>query len=225
MEHAMSTTVHPSPAPRLHPPARDADGRAEPEATFDSAVRPQIGGMLRAARAILGSEDLAWDAVQETLLRVWQDGWLPAEPGPALRRLATLSALHIARCGRRRRAHEEARALQQPCCAEDPLAQVEGEELRAEVRGMLADLTRRYRGVLELHGLEGEDYASIARRLRVPVGTVRSRLSRARRELRLRLGRLEAASREELRESGNPARGGGIRPSGGGVRGGPPAGR
>jgi DNA-directed RNA polymerase specialized sigma24 family protein len=48
-------------------------------------------------------------------------------------------------------------------------------------------LTRGYREVFELYAFEGYDYHEIATQLSVPVGTVKSRLARARRELRRRL--------------------------------------
>ena len=41
--------------------------------------------------------------------------------------------------------------------------------------------------MFELFELQGLSYATIARRLEIPVGTVRSRLSRARNELRTSL--------------------------------------
>lgn len=144
--------------------------------------------MLRAARRILGSEDLAWDAVQETLLRVWRlDTPVPASRA-TLRRLSVLSALHLARCRRRRSFHEDRAAVSDACCAEDPLADVESSELRRTLRAALARLTRAYREVFELYEFEGCDYRRIAALLRVPVGTVRSRLARARRELRTVFG-------------------------------------
>lgn len=154
------------------------------EHDFSRHVSPQIPSMLRAAREILGSEDLAWDAVQETLLRLWCCGWPSERPAAALRRLATLSAQHLARCGRRRRLHEDQACGQEPCCSEDPLAEVAGAELRATLRTALARVTGCYRLVFELYEFEGRDYQEIAAVLSVPIGTVRSRLSRARRELR-----------------------------------------
>jgi RNA polymerase sigma-70 factor (ECF subfamily) len=144
--------------------------------------------MLRAARAILRSEDLAWDAVQEALLRAWRPGARDLPSGGALRRLAALSALHLARCGRRRTYHEDRRAADaRPCCAQDPLADVASVEIRQELRAALARLTEAYRVVFELYELDGCGYHEIAARLALPIGTVRSRLARARRALRTQL--------------------------------------
>ena len=82
------------------PPCEPPPARAEED--FRAAVFPHLRPMLSAARAILASEDLAWDAVQETLLRVWFHGELPPEPRGVLVSLARRSSLHILRCRRRR---------------------------------------------------------------------------------------------------------------------------
>jgi RNA polymerase sigma-70 factor (ECF subfamily) len=152
--------------------------------------------MLRAARAILGSDDLAWDAVQEALLRVWRLG--ERAPGPALRRLATLSALHLSRCQRRRRFHEERAPAGEICCAQDPLVDLASSAQRQALRAALARITRAQREVFELYEFHGRDYRQIADALAVPIGTVRSRLARARRELRAHLPAHEAPPRRAL---------------------------
>ncbi len=144
--------------------------------------------MLRAAQSILGCGDLAWDAVQETLLRVWGKGWLPGEPLGALVHLTARSSLHQLRCQRRRSFHEAKVGEEyEACCAEDPLAALENTELAQNVRRALRSLTDEYRVVLELYEFGGESYDAIAERLGLPVGTVRSRLSRGRALLRDRL--------------------------------------
>jgi DNA-directed RNA polymerase specialized sigma24 family protein len=53
----------------------------------------------------------------------------------------------------------------------------------------LARLPAEYREVILLVGLEGMNYESVARILDVPIGTVRSRLSRGRERLRALMGR------------------------------------
>jgi RNA polymerase sigma-70 factor (ECF subfamily) len=151
--------------------------------SFTQRVTPAIPAMVQAAHAILASNDLAWDAVQDALLRVWRLG-LRRPSVPALRRLAALSALHLARCRRRRAFHEDRAAALEPCCPADPLADVADAEERQLLLSALARVTAQYRQVLELYELEGRDYRAIASALDLPVGTVRSRLHRARRELR-----------------------------------------
>jgi len=61
------------------------------------------------------------------------------------------------------------------------------DERAAQVQAALATLTPDYRAILVLREMEGCDYETIADILDLPLGTVRSRLSRARMELRERL--------------------------------------
>ncbi|MGP4024855.1 RNA polymerase sigma factor [Actinomadura sp. 3N407] len=66
--------------------------------------------------------------------------------------------------------------------------------LAADVRDVLNRLSPEHRAVLTLRDLEGLDEESAARMLRVPAGTVRSRLFRARASFR-RSWRAEGSSR------------------------------
>ncbi|MEU9359664.1 RNA polymerase sigma factor [Streptomyces sp. NPDC048301] len=80
-------------------------------------------------------------------------------------------------------------------------ARVSAEGIRAELAGALAALPARYRDVLLVVAWGDLDYAEAAEALSVPVGTVRSRLHRARKKLREALGgsdptRLHDASEE-----------------------------
>jgi len=173
-------------------PARRAPGSSD--ASLDSGddltelVNPHLPRLFDCARAILGSDDRAWDAVQETLLRIWRKGWLPPDPGRVLAHLVVRSSLHQLRCDRRRRAHESrADAQLDRCCPEDPLGALEREERALLVRRALRFLSSEHRAVVELFAFDGESYERISERLGLPVGTVRSRLSRARTALRERL--------------------------------------
>lgn len=66
----------------------------------------------------------------------------------------------------------------------DVSAHVEREEGVAQIRAALARLSDEHRAILVLRELEGCDYETIAGMLDLPVGTVRSRLHRARSQLR-----------------------------------------
>ncbi|MBI4161023.1 MAG: sigma-70 family RNA polymerase sigma factor [Acidobacteria bacterium] len=82
----------------------------------------------------------------------------------------------------------------------DPLATLEENERAAWVREGLMTLDPTFREVLVLREAEGLDYREIAGILRLPVGTVRSRLARARARLRQALLR--------TRDAGSAPRGG-----------------
>lgn len=68
------------------------------------------------------------------------------------------------------------------------------EERAEETRAALAELPEEFRTILVLREIEGCDYQAIAEILATPIGTVRSRLHRARLELR---NRLQARSPEQ----------------------------
>ncbi len=69
-------------------------------------------------------------------------------------------------------------------------------ERAVEVHRALAELSVEYREVIVLREIDGCRYDGIAEILNVPVGTVRSRLFRARLELRDRLAPLIAERSE-----------------------------
>src|SRR5262245_24347751 len=74
--------------------------------------------------------------------------------------------------------------------APSPEAQRIGAKERARVLTALAELPPAFREVLVLREIEELSYAEIANIIGTPVGTVMSRLSRARGELRTRFGTL-----------------------------------
>ena len=175
---------------RAEPKREDAIPRQQDtlRSDFDRLVEPHLHDLFRVAFDVLKSEDLGWDAVQETLLRIWVQGWLPAEPRAALIRLVAKSALHQRRCFQRRLYHETlAASTEEDCCDEDPLRSLNREERARAVREALKCLDADHRDLLIRFEFQGESYATIADHLGIPVGTVRSRLSRARSRLRLLL--------------------------------------
>jgi RNA polymerase sigma-70 factor, ECF subfamily len=74
-----------------------------------------------------------------------------------------------------------------PDHADDVAGRVDQQELLADMMAALATLRTAEREVLALCGWAGLDYAEAAQALGIPVGTVRSRLSRARAKLARRL--------------------------------------
>jgi RNA polymerase sigma-70 factor, ECF subfamily len=64
-----------------------------------------------------------------------------------------------------------------------PREQLEQEESRDQVRQALTQLSEEHRTILVLREIEGCDYETIAGMLDIPVGTVRSRLFRARMQM------------------------------------------
>jgi len=70
---------------------------------------------------------------------------------------------------------------------EDPADQVAERERASHMQEAFAELKQEHQAVLVLRVIEDLSYDEIARTLGVPIGTVMSRLSRARVELKQRL--------------------------------------
>jgi RNA polymerase sigma-70 factor (ECF subfamily) len=77
---------------------------------------------------------------------------------------------------------------------DDILGELIGGETTAALHRTVRELPERYRDVIILCDLEERSYEDVARLIGCPVGTVRSRLHRARALLSAKLKRLNAAS-------------------------------
>jgi RNA polymerase sigma-70 factor (ECF subfamily) len=153
---------------------------------FEAAIRPHVGRLLAIARGILGSDDLAWDAAQEALLALWKQQRMPPAVEAWLVRAVTIRSLFVLRTRNRRRKHEQIASQLRPesVPAGNPWQSAERGELRQKLEEALAELSDEHRVVFVLREIDGMDYDSIAETIGVPVGTVRSRLNRARSALR-----------------------------------------
>ncbi len=170
---------------RVHGPAPT---QADPLALTQADERR----LLALGARILGCPDLARDALQEALVSLWQEATPPANVPAWLGRAMLHRTLHARRTRARRAAHEEqaGRAAWTGRTGEDPAGAIERAEARARIDAAVAALPPEHRGAFVLREAEGLDYQAIAARLGVPVGTVRSRIHRARARLADLLGPL-----------------------------------
>jgi RNA polymerase sigma-70 factor (ECF subfamily) len=176
----------PRPAPGTSSGLRPGRSPLPPsDDAFAALVRPHLHEILRVARNQLGCEHLAWEAVQEALLSLWTRRVAPPNPRAWLIRAVRFRSLHLGRTIRRRVKHEKQSGLDRREAVDDgqPARSMVAEEVQLAVRAALEALGEKHREVLTLHLMEGLTYEAIARRLDVPIGTVRSRLSRAREAL------------------------------------------
>lgn len=159
--------------------------RVERASQVDLA-QSHVPRMLLVARRILGCDDLAWDAVQEALILLWHEEHPPHDLVGWLVRAVVHRSLHQSRSRRRRRAHEERSGAWPSLDDEhsDPCGAAQARELAEHIAHCLAQLPPAFRRVLAARDVEGLDYEQIAARLKLPIGTVRSRLHRARAMLR-----------------------------------------
>jgi RNA polymerase sigma-70 factor, ECF subfamily len=153
---------------------------------FAEATRPLLGHLVSIARRILGDEDAAWDAVQEALVSLWLYDTMPLNLRSWLTRAVVHRSLHLARCQSRRHKHEfQARfGRSEASDRDDPSHHLEGEDLGRILEEALSRIAPDQRTVLLLSVVEQMDYESIAAALEIPIGTVRSRMNRARGALR-----------------------------------------
>jgi RNA polymerase sigma factor (sigma-70 family) len=145
---------------------------------------------------LTGDWSVAEDVVSLTFLEAWRlRGRVDPGPTGSLRPWLLGIATNVARNVRRAARRYDGVLARlpppgaEPDFAEDLVARLDDREQIARVRHVLAQLRTPEREVLALCVLAGLDYAEAAEALGVPVGTVRSRLSRA----RTRLSRLVAA--------------------------------
>jgi RNA polymerase sigma-70 factor (ECF subfamily) len=152
-------------------------------------VEPEIPRLRRYARALTRATDRADDLVQDTLVRALSKFHL-WQPGTDIRAWLFTIMHHQYVNTVRREAREKAtvdieHVSSTLAATTDPTARRQLMELDRA----LARLPSEQREVVLLVGLEGMAYESVAQILGVPIGTVRSRLSRGRERLRELMGR------------------------------------
>ena len=161
----------------------------DPDA-FRQLFNDHVRSVYNHAFRLTGNWSVAEDVVSVTFLEAWRlrsrvDLDVDGSLRPWLLGVATNVARNVRRAARR---HEGAlarlpRADVVPDFADDVSARIDDRERLALAMAALAALRKPEREVLALCVWSGLDYAEAAEALGVPVGTIRSRLSRARRKL------------------------------------------
>lgn len=166
---------------------------------FDVLITAHIPHLRRYARALAGDVARADDLVQDTLERAWVKFhlWQPAlELRPWLFTIMHNIYVNQVRASARR---EHASLTEEVA---ETLAVRPNQNDMLEVNDLVACLGRlplEQREVLLLISLENVNYAQVAQILGVPVGTVTSRLARARTRLRRLLeGAGDTAARKQI---------------------------
>lgn len=167
-----------------------ARSRAGDLGAFERLVRVHQDRIYNLAYRITGNREDASDAAQDTFVRAFQA--LPrfredATLSTWLYRIATNAALDLVR--RRPTAPRTELPVNHPG-PDDPEREVTRRELARRVQDALAGVPAEFRAAVVLRDLQGLSYADVAHVLQVPVGTVRSRISRGREALRVQLADL-----------------------------------
>ena len=172
------------------------DGNLE---AFDALVRRYQDRLVHSLEHALGSRDDALDAAQQAFVSAWkklnsfrQDSafysWIyriamnAAITRKRKQKLPTTSLdNHVAASGN---------SPQDTAVDADPEQRLSSEEHVQLVQQALQQLAEEFRQPLILKEIDGLPYEEIATILEIPIGTVRSRIFRARRELTERLERI-----------------------------------
>ena len=197
---------------RLLGAARAGDAEA-----FRALFTPDLDLAWRMALRITGEPASADDALQEGLISAYRA--LDRVEPRNLRGWFVRIVQNAARdAGRRERRHptiqiqtheevgggaERSGAAELPAGrASDPAGVVEGRELAAQLRAALREIPEERRTAILLFDVDGYTYAEIAEITRSSLGTVKSRISRGREELRGLLADLRPGTRGGERSLG-----------------------
>jgi RNA polymerase sigma-70 factor (ECF subfamily) len=168
---------------------RDEDALREVVEAFGERITRVVAGLIR-------DRDAVDDVVQETFVKAYyRIGSFHGDAGlyTWLYRIAVNAAKDHAKRRRRRPcvALEDLPAGVASLPSSEPVAieRLEDRERRLAVRAAVESLPPRFRAVIVLREVEGLRYEEIAEVLDISLGTVESRLFRARRRLKARLSR------------------------------------
>jgi RNA polymerase sigma-70 factor (ECF subfamily) len=183
--------------PAATPPGAEADAAlvaaaaAGDRQAFAALVERHQARILALLERLTGCREQARDLAQETFVSAYRNIATFEHRSAFSTWLHRIACNHAAAAGRRRPAMA---SLEAPPAGRPPVvpeadgtdvsARLEQEELAARVQAALGRLDLHSREVVILADMQGVGYEEIAEVLDIPVGTVRSRLHRARLELR-----------------------------------------
>jgi RNA polymerase sigma-70 factor, ECF subfamily len=163
--------------------------------TFDREALPHLDALYRVALRLTGDPARAEDLVQDTMLKAYRS-WQQYRPGTNAKGwLLTILRNTFINDYRRRKLEPvamdleavEPHAITRDVAEADPEGDFFARIVDEKVLEAIDALPTEFREVLVLSDMEGMSYAEIAEALQVPIGTVKSRLFRARRQLQAAL--------------------------------------
>lgn len=175
--------------------ARVVEGDSE---AFTDLMRRHEDRVFAVCLRLMGSRSAALDASQETFLTLYRKAGqyrATAAVGTWLYRIAVNTCYDLLRKEKRRSSEPIPDYLDpEDSTAQDAYTSV---ELRPSIEKALADLSPEFRSVVVLADVHGLSMPEVAETLEIPVGTVKSRLFRARRHLAASLGNLSSDSEHQ----------------------------
>lgn len=166
---------------------------------FAALVRIHQATVYNIAYRMVGQRETAQDLAQEAFLRAFKalDTFDLKRPfGPWLYRIATNLSINWVKRARlptvsldapHPAVGNDAEPLAIPDTSAEPAARFAQAEMQTQLRKAILSLPPDYRVVIELRHFQEMSYEEVAEALNAPIGTVKTRLFRARRLLRDRL--------------------------------------
>ena len=165
------------------------------EGSFEREAVPHLDTLYRVAYRFTGEHAEAEDLVQETMLKAFK-AWHRFRPGTNARGwLLTILRNSFINDYRKRKRQPtgvdidlvDPMAIYRRVGSKDPEGLFFGKLIDRRVEQAIENLAADFREVLVLSDIEELSYAEISSILEVPIGTVKSRLFRARRQLQSQL--------------------------------------
>jgi RNA polymerase sigma-70 factor, ECF subfamily len=150
---------------------------------FELTMWPHMRAAYNLARWLVRNDHDAEDIVQESFLKAYkaQDNFRGGEARTWMLSIVRNTAMDYLRRNKAGAAASLEDQLHEPeDHAPDPERSLLDQSRRDQVRGAIAKLAEEFREVVVLREIEGLSYKEIAGVLGIPMGTVMSRLSRAR---------------------------------------------
>ena len=167
-------------------------------ARFEQIVLPHLDAAFNLARWLTRNDSDAQDVVQESFIRALRyfDRLKGTEARPWLLGIVRNTCFSMLQRSRQAvqtvefdEAEFDAALVEAEPAHADPFVQLQRRRMRGQIDAAIRALSPPLREVIVLRELEELDYAQIAAIAAVPIGTVMSRLSRAREKLRAALTR------------------------------------
>jgi RNA polymerase sigma-70 factor (ECF subfamily) len=167
------------------------------ESTFRSVIETHGTSVLGIARRVLADPNLAEEVAQDTFVALWRrPGAFDPERGSLRSFLLVVARNKAVDLVRREEARKRATdsLLQEAGSASDTAADDERIEDREEIRKALSQLSLVQREAIVLAYFGGRTYREVARELKIPEGTAKTRLRDGLVRLRTLLGASEESA-------------------------------
>jgi len=158
---------------------------------FEELIVPEMAFLARIARTMSRSQAEAEDLAQETLVKAFRaiDNFDGRYPRAWLARIARNTAINRDQRNREFLLADEGTVEPDPAPEEisDPEEIVVSQEIDPDLKRALEELPPSFRVLVQMVDVEDMTYQEAADALEIPIGTVMSRLHRARKRLRTAL--------------------------------------